>query len=101
MAVCEWISAGKNFRYVSAILNDPLLPPKPSTLSWKGPDTCLKKPISPSKIGDGPVMPSRASSVEKTPFLAALANEQPFHIDSSPALTCLIATWELSARFTA
>src|SRR6266516_2809697 len=90
MDVCEWISAGKNFRYVSAILKDPFLPPKSLILIWKGPDTCLKKPISPSKMGDGPLMPSRASSAEKTPFRAALANEHPFHMDNSPALTCRI-----------
>src|SRR5438094_10464678 len=90
MDVWEWISAGKNFRYVSAILNDPFFPPKSSMFISKGPETCLKNPISPSKIGEGPVMPSLASRAEKTPFRAAFADEHRFHMDSSPALTFLI-----------
>src|SRR2546429_5563759 len=82
MDVWEWISAGKNFRYVSAILNDPFLPPKSSMFISKGPETCLKNPISPSKMGEGTVMPSRASRAAKTQFRAAFAKEHPFHMDS-------------------
>src|SRR5437016_13056719 len=100
MDVWEWISAGKNLRYVSAILNDPFFPPKSSMFISKGPETCLKNPISPSKIGEGPVMPSLPTRAQKTPFRAAFPNEHPFHTDSSPALTCLIVIGELSARFT-
>ena len=57
----------------------------PSFGRSNGPETCWKNPISPSKSGAGPVMPSAASIAAKTPFRAAKANAQPFHIDSSPA----------------
>src|SRR5207244_13186838 len=100
MDVWEWISAGKNLRYVSAILNDPFFPPKSSMFISKGPEPCLKNPISPSKIGEEPVMPSRSSRTEQTPFHAEFAKEHPFHIDSSPALPCLIVMRSSSARFT-
>ncbi len=75
-------------------------PPNPEVSSSKGPETCLKNPISPSKIGEGPVIPCAASIVEKTAFLAALAKEAPFHSESSPALTCLIAMCALSEMLT-
>src|SRR5207245_11283673 len=96
MDVWEWISAGKNFRYVSAILNDPFFPPKSSMFISKGPETWLKNPISPSKIGEGPVMPSLACRAEKTPFRAVFAVDHYFKIDSSLALTCIIVWRDIS-----
>ena len=50
-----------------------------------GPETCWKKPISPSNSGAGPVMPSAASNAAKTALREANAKAQPFHIESSPA----------------
>ena len=57
----------------------------PSLGSVNGPETSLKNPSSPSKIGAGPVSPSAAKRAAKTPFRDALANAQPFHSESSPA----------------
>src|SRR5579875_827829 len=63
------------------------------------PDTCLKNPISPEKIGDGPVKPSLASSAAMTLFLQAFAAVAPFHMLSSPALVCLMLMLLFIARF--
>ena len=59
------------------------------------------KPFSPSKIGDGPVMPCRASIAANRPFLLAFEKAQAFHIDMSPTLVCLSATLATPARLTA
>ena len=100
-AVWAWYSTGQYLMYVSFTLKALPGPPNSPVSSLNGPDTCLKNPISPSNTGAGPVIPSAARRAAKTPFRAASANDAPFHMDSSPARTCLIAMWPLSAMFTA
>ena len=84
MADWLWYSAGTNLIEVFGSIQSSAAGP-PSLGRSNGPETCWKKPISPSKSGAGPVMPSAASRAAKTPLRAAKANAQPFHIDSSPA----------------
>src|SRR5260370_32739084 len=62
MALCEWYSAGQNLMEVFLIMksSSPGSSP-PSLASSNGPETCLKNPISTSKMGAGQVSPSAAS----------------------------------------
>src|SRR5947199_9393536 len=43
--------------------------------------SCFSNPISPSKIGPGPVLHARANSPEHTPYRAAFPNTTPFEFD--------------------
>src|SRR3989304_3401500 len=65
-------------------------PPSPPKLeaSSRGPDPCFSNPNTPSNIGDGPVMPDFAIDAANRASLEVLANAQPFHMESSPALAC-------------
>ena len=64
MADWLWYSAGTNLIEVFGSIQSAADGP-PSLVSVNGPETCWKKPISPSKSGAGPVMPSAASSAAK------------------------------------
>src|SRR6266481_1426804 len=75
--------------------------PKVSTSTLAGPDTCLKKPDWPSKMGAGPVTPARASSAAKTALRAASAAASPFQSDRVCIRVCARGIWSLMARLTA
>lgn len=66
-----------------------------------GPDTCGKNPAMPSKIGDGPVSPARASCVENTALRAASASASAFQFDNCWTRVWFSARWLLIDRFTA
>src|SRR3989442_12467611 len=66
-----------------------------------GPDPSAMKLFWPSKIGEGPVFPNRASIAANTPFRAALAKAHAFHIERSPTLVCRKATFATPAKLIA
>src|SRR5262245_21369283 len=100
-AVCVWACAGYDLMKQSLILKRPPRPPKADVLTSSGPDTSLKKPASPSKIGVGHEMPARASCAAKTLLRAASGPAKPFQFDNTPIRVWRIARWPVSARLTA
>src|SRR5437667_95420 len=76
-------------------------PPNFPTSILASPETCLKRPSRPSKIGAGPVKPSRASSAANTALREASPSASPFQSESTCARVWPIAMWSLIARLTA
>src|SRR2546422_9764050 len=91
--------------YVSRILNEfssRRARPSPANAGKSnGPDTSFMKPFSPSKIGDGPLMPCWARTAANTPFRAAFEKAQAFHMERAPTRVCRSATLATPARLTA
>lgn len=58
-------------------------------------------PMSPSKIGDGPVKPCLASEADTMQLRAAFGAEQAFQLERVPERACRMATWLFMAMLIA